>query len=324
MTPAPAWTEVCARCGRSWTLGDLLWRCRCGGLLDLVGPGGPPPGLDWSEPPTPLVEAGAGIWLKADYELPTGSFKARGASAMIAGASSVGVRRVVVDSSGNAGRAAAFYAGAAGMTAEIFVPAATDARKVSAIESLGASVVVVPGDREATAAAAQARLREGGAWYASHAYQPLFFHGVKGLAAELHAQLGAPPATVVVPAGNGTLVLGLWLGFRELGRVPALVAVQASRCAPLAGMRPAGPTAATGIAVASPPRAMQVRAGVVASGGKVVTVSEDEIGAARLDLEGRGFDVESTGAVGWAAWQAGLVPDRGPTVIVLTGRPNPG
>ena len=324
MTPAPAWTEVCARCGRTWSIADRRWRCRCGGLLDLVGPGGPTPGLAWSEPPTPLVEAGAGVWLKADYELPTGSFKARGAAAMIAGAASVGVEHVVVDSSGNAGRAAAFYARAAGMSAEVFVPAGTDPKKVSGIESLGASVVMVPGDREATAAAAQVRLGESGAWYASHVYQPLFFHGVKGLAAELNAQLGGPPATVVVPAGNGTLVLGLWLGFRELGRVPTLIAVQASRCAPLAGRHPDGPTAAAGIAIAAPPRAAQVRAAVLASGGRVVTVDEDAIEAARRDLAGRALEVESTGAVAWAAWQAGLVPGPGPAVIVLTGRANPG
>ena len=109
--------------------------------------------------------------------------------------------------------------------------------------------------------AARATVERTGAWYASHVYRPAFVHGVKTLAFELWEQLGGrSPGRVVVPAGNGTLVLGLYLGFRELadrghiGHLPAIVAVQAERCAPLAGRRPAGPTAATGIAIAHPPR----------------------------------------------------------------------
>ncbi len=149
-------------------------------------------------------------------------------------------------------------------------------------------------------------------------------HGVKTLAYELWEQLGGPPGRVVVPAGNGTLVLGLWLGFRELGargyvpRLPAIVAVQAERCAPLAGRRPAGPTAATGIAIAHPPRGGEARAAIVASGGAVVTVSEEELESACRDLAGMGIRVEPTAATAWAA---ALPPDRrdGATVIVLTG-----
>jgi threonine synthase len=298
----------------------------------LPAAGGVEPGqITLGEKTTSLVAAGTGTWLKLDYELPTGSFKARGAAVMIGLGKGLGARRVIVDSSGNAGKAAAAYAGAAGLAAEIHVPAATDPDKVAAMRSFGATVVVDPGDRAAASAAARARVDAGAGWYASHVHQPAFHHGVKTLAFELVDQLGGAPATVVVPAGNGTLVLGLWIGFAELlqaGRIgsrPVIVAVQASRCAPLAGSRPTGATMATGIAIADPPRSAQIRAAVMASNGVVVVVDEDAIGSAVDDLAGRNIHVEPTGAVGWAGLghlrrgpAAGAA--RPPVVVVLTGR----
>jgi threonine synthase len=270
---------------------------------------------------TPLVSIRPGLWGKLEYVSPTGSFKDRGAAVLMSVAAGMGVERVVVDSSGNAGRAVAAYAARAAIPAEVYVPGSTAAAKVAAIGAFGASVVVVPGDRAAAATRAQAAVAASGAWYASHVYRPEFVHGVKTLAFELCEQLGGPPGTVVVPAGNGTLVVGLWLGFRELAAgLPRIVAVQAERCAPLAGLAPGGPTAASGIAVAAPPRQTEVRAAVLATGGSVVTVPEEALEPAGADLARRGLPVEPTAAAAWAALPAlGASPE--PVVVVLTGRP---
>jgi threonine synthase len=345
---------VCRRCGRLWPLADPAWRCRCGGLFDLLGPSRDPldtspgwslwryravlpvvgDGSAWQnvslgEGLTPLVPVRPGLWCKLEYPSPTGSFKDRGAAVMMALAVAGGARRVVADSSGNAGRAVAAYAARAGIPADVFVPAGTAPHRVAAIEAFGARAVVVEGDRSAAAGAALGAVAAGGAWYASHVYRPEFVHGVKTLAFELWEQLDEPPRAVVVPAGNGTLVQGLWLGFRELaacGRarsVPAIVAVQAERCAPLAGMPPAGPTAASGIAIPHPPRLGEVRATVLASGGQVVTVPEEALAPARAELAGMGMAVEPTAAAAWAAAShvqpAALPP--GPVVVVLSGGP---
>jgi threonine synthase len=351
---APGWLERCSRCGRALRLEELRWCCACGGLLDFqprpvdpipegrAMPGmwryaaalpsvgdGRPGRVSLGEEATAAISVAPALWLKLEGSLPTGSFKARGAATMIGVAAGLGVNRVVVDSSGNAGAAVAAYSAAAGIGAEIFVPEATDPGKAAAIAGYGGDVLTVPGDRAETARAARARLSSGDAWYASHVYQPAFHHGVKTLAFELHEQIpGVDTGTVVVPAGNGTLVLGLWIGFRELqacGRVagvPALVAVQAERCAPLAGLAPSGPTAATGIAISSPPRGGQVRAAVVASAGRVVTVDEAAIGRAMSSLARVGVEVEATAATAWAGMAVldkagiGLTP---PTVIVVSG-----
>ena len=275
---------------------------------------------------TPLVELKPGVLAKMEQVSPTGSFKDRGAAVMVSLAAGAGEGTVVADSSGNAGKAVAAYAARAGIAAEIFVPAGTSPAKTASASANGATVVEVDGGREAAARAAVERLEAGDAWYASHVYQASFVHGVKTIAFELFEQLGGrAPGTVLVPAGNGTLVQGLWLGFSELARFhrcacPRIVACQSDRFAALAGATPTGePTAASGIAISRPPRLGQVRAALVASSGTVVRVAEEAILEAQDSLSRLGVAVEPTGAAAWAALPAaGQLP--GPVVVVLSGR----
>ncbi|MEO3810083.1 pyridoxal-phosphate dependent enzyme [Sphaerisporangium sp. B11E5] len=332
---------ICA-CGRSYPPAAARWRCECGGPLDLA----PVPltwtpdldddtlwryagalvlpdlGLTLGEGLTPLIRATSdgepGLLLKVEYASPTGSFKDRGAVMLVTLARLLGAGRVVADSSGNAGTAVAAYAARAGLRAEIFVPEGTSGKKLQQIRGHGAEVTVVQGSREDTAAAAAARVEETGAFYASHVYNPYFHDGVKTYALEIFERLGGTaPATLVLPAGNGTLVIGAYLGFaalRDAGlveRVPRIVAVQAERCAPVAAayaagereVRPVrpGPTVAEGIAIAAPVRGPRVLEIVRETGGAVVTVTEDEIAAAHAALAARGLWVEPTGAVAYAA-----------------------
>ena len=277
---------------------------------------------------TPLVEIQPGVMAKLEQVAPTGSFKDRGTAVLISLASDLGARAVVADSSGNAGKSVAAYAARAGLAAEIFVPTGTPQAKTAAAEASGARVVIVDGDRAAAADAARTRVDNTSSFYATHVHQPVFVHGVKTIAFEIWEQLaGASPATVIVPAGNGTLVQGMWLGFNELraagrvGKLPRIVAVQAERCAPLAGLPPSElPTAAAGIAISKPPRAGQVRAAVLASSGSVLTVAEDDLTDAQADLAERGISVEITSAAVWAAWRANGDSLERPAVVVLTGR----
>ena len=75
--------------------------------------------------------------------------------------------------------------------------------------------MLVPGRRsDATTAARQAA--EGGAAYASHAYLPHNIAGYATCAYEICEQLGVAPVRVIVPAGQGGLLLGLGRGFRAL------------------------------------------------------------------------------------------------------------
>ncbi|GAA3811238.1 pyridoxal-phosphate dependent enzyme [Sphaerisporangium flaviroseum] len=329
-------------CGRRPTPSVERWRCDCGGLLDL-----PAAAVTWSprrgdhslwryqdaiavpgrelslgEGMTPLVGASPdgeeGVRLKVEYASPTGSFKDRGAVMLVALARLLGATRLVADSSGNAGTAVAAYAARAGLAAEIFVPAGTSDKKLLQIRGHGAQVTVVDGSREDTARAAVERVEATGAFYASHVYNPYFYEGTKTYALEVFEQLGeTAPATLVLPAGNGTLVLGAYLGFAGLraaglvDRLPRVVVVQAQRCAPLAAAFAAGredvepvtpeATVAEGIAIAAPPRGTRILEIVRETGGAVVTVTEEEIARAHAALAAQGLWVEPTGAVSYAA-----------------------
>jgi threonine synthase len=293
---------------------------------------------------TPLVAIEDGLRLKLDFLMPTLSFKDRGSVVLVAKAAELGVRRLVADSSGNAGASIAAYAARAGIAAEVFVPGTTSEKKVAQLRGYGATVQRVPGSRADAAAAAIDRVQATGAFYASHVYNPLFHHGTKTFAFELWEQLGGRlPGTVLVPAGNGTLLIGASIGFKELAAAglttgsPRLVAVQAERCAPLAqaaSAAPLGPgrlrpepvtavmgeTAAEGIAIATPARLEQMLEVISESGGTVLTATEAGIASARGALSAKGIDVEPTAAVtyaGWLEWPD--APAASSTVLAMTG-----
>ena len=346
----------CAACGRGYALEELAWRCTaCHGVLDLAGftpvmppaavlagrppalwryaealPAAEPAGISLGEGMTPVVAAPGlpGVLLKVDYMMPTGSFKDRGAVLLAALARRLAVPRMIADSSGNAGTAIAAYAARAGIPCEVYVPAATSPGKVAQLRAYGAAVCQVPGSREDAAVAAMEAAGQPGTFYASHVYHPFFLHGTKTYVLELWEQLGGTlPAVLVLPAGNGTLVLGAYLACRELlgqgliSRLPAIAAVQAAGCAPLAsafrrGLAAPGdaagePTIAEGIAIARPARGAQVLDAVRGTGGTIVTVTDDQVRAAHAGLARAGLYVEPTAAACWAALRAGLI-DAGP------------
>jgi len=347
-------TLTCAACGVAYPLQDLAWRCgSCGGVLDLSGftatvpdpavlkdrsptlwryaealPVGDAGGVSMGEGMTPLVTAphGAPAMLKVDYLMPTGSFKDRGAVLLVALARALGVSQMVADSSGNAGTAIAAYGARAGIACDVYVPGATSPGKVAQLRAYGATVHLVEGTREDTASAAAVAADQPGVFYASHVYNPFFLHGTKTYVFEAWEQFGGRlPEVLVLPVGNGTLVLGCYLGCRELlaqgliDQLPAIVAVQAEGCAPLAraaslGLTSpvdvaSGGTIAEGIAIARPARGAQILAAVADTGGTFVTVDDDQIRAAHADLALAGLYVEPTAAVCWAALRAGLGGD---------------
>lgn len=269
-------------------------------------------------PLLPLDRQQSKVLVKVDYQMPTLSFKDRGAVVLIAKAKSLGAKKLVQDSSGNAGTSVAAYAARADMSCTIFVPDSTSPKKIAQIKAHGAAVKLVPSSREDTATAAMEAANQKGNFYASHVYNPLFYQGTKTYAFELWEQLGKAPDVLILPVGNGTLLLGCYYGFLDLQRaglietLPRFVAVQAERCAPLAkafeiGETKAKPvanggTVAEGIAIAAPARHQQILGAVYATGGVIVTVQEEEIAPARATLAAKGYYVEPTTAINYAAY----------------------
>ncbi|MFG2878527.1 threonine synthase [Streptomyces sp. NPDC048337] len=282
---------------------------------------------------TPMVPLGERVHAKLDFLMPTLSFKDRGAVMLAELARRLAPERVVADSSGNAGTSVAAYCARAGLDCEVFVPEGTSEKKTEQMRAHGAVVRVVPGGREAAAEAARGAADGPGVFYASHVFNPYFLHGTKTYVYEVWEEMGGRlPEALVVPVGNGTLLLGAALAVEELARrgvrAPALIAVQAEAVSPLASAFAAGaedaspvpqlPTLAEGIAIPAPPRARQILAAVRKSGGTFLTVSDERLREAQRDLARRGLFVEPTAAACWAAVGPSAPDDplRGRTAVL--------
>ena len=172
--------------------------------------------------------------------------------------------------------------------------------------------------------------------YASHGYLPFNLPGYATAAYEIYEQMGGKaPGTLLVPAGQGGLLLGMLRGFRTLQerglivKLPRFVGVQARACAPLWALHTYGadglrmvaevPTVAEGIRVRFPLRGDAVLKAVESSGGMFLSVDEEEILPGRDQLARRGFYVEATSAVIWPAFNQVMSRLPGPFVAVLTG-----
>jgi threonine synthase len=314
---------------------NSLWRYRAALPVPVAAP------ITMGEGRTPLVARtlhGAEALLKCEFQMPTGSFKDRGASVMLSILRQQGVGAVLEDSSGNGGAAVSGYAAAGGMRATIMTPASTSPAKTVQMRAYGATVELVPGTRQDTSDAAERRASQ--IFYASHNWHPFFLHGTKTLAYELWEDLGfAAPDNVIVPCGAGSNVLGCGIGFGELLRagqiaaLPRIFAAQPANCAPIAAAFQAGettpvevaitPTIAEGTAIAKPIRLTEVIGTLLESEGGAVMVSEAEIAAALFDLARVGLYVEPTCAQVVPAFakllaSGAITPDQR-TVLVLTG-----
>jgi threonine synthase len=274
------------------------------------------------------------LYLKCEFQNPTGSFKDRGAAVLVSALTAVGVTEAIEDSSGNAGAAFAAYAARAGLSARIFIPDYASGPKRRQIESYGAEVVRILGPRSTTTEKTLSEAEEG-AVYASHAYLPHVIAGFATIAFELYEELGQEPSAVVVPVGQGTLLLGLSRGFKALERagvvdqIPRLIGVQARACAPLwsvfhggaAGLTwtSEGETQAEGIRILQPLRGDAVLQAVEESGGTMVVVEEEEIAQGRNALGSQGLYVEPTSAVVWSGVRQIIADHPDPVVAILTG-----
>jgi len=193
------------------------------------------PVLDVGAELEPAGDGSAGVILKLELLQVTGSFKARGAFAMLIGAD-VPEAGVVAASGGNFGLALAHAARELGHRARIFVPATSPSEKIDGLASLGAQVEVVDGFYPEALAASERHIASTGAMRA-HAYDlPANILGAATLGMELEAQIGLPD-TILVAVGGGGLIGGIAAWFTDRARI---IAVETAGTACLHAARAAG------------------------------------------------------------------------------------
>ncbi|MEM3700557.1 MAG: pyridoxal-phosphate dependent enzyme [Candidatus Bathyarchaeia archaeon] len=288
---------------------------------------------------TPLVKFSENVYFKLENLNPTGSFKDRGSTVLFSA-----IHRLVKaaggyiseDSSGNAGASMAAYAARAGLKAKIYVPENVSGPKFNQIQFYGAEVVKVSGSR--CKVAEEAQKAEKGKFYVGHILHPLFRDGIRSLAYEIAEQFGwSVPKRIYFPVSAGTLLLGVIDGLKHLINsniiegMPKIVACQTQQVSPLyhkfKNLDYTPPEKITSIADAlvsvNPPLLRLMAKKLREADGDAVMVDENEIYRAFMELAGKGFFVEPSSAVAYAAYQKQLLEDakarKEKTLIILTG-----
>jgi threonine synthase len=299
-----------------------MWR-----FLELLPAADPGAIVSLGEGFTPVLrldECAAGfreLWLKDEGLNPTGTFKARGASAGVTRARELGITEIAMPTAGNAGGAWAAYAARAGLTAHIVMP--VDAPEINKREAwaCGADVRLVRGlISDAGQIVNRACARYG--WFdASTLKEPYRIEGKKTMGLELAEQFAwRPPEVIIYPAGGGVGLIGMWKAFDELRALgwmdgdvrPRLVAVQAEGCRPIVQAWEAGAeqsefwqnadTIAAGIRVPKALGDFIVLRAMRETDGLAIAVSDEEILQAMHELAaGEGLLVCPEGAATLAA-----------------------
>ena len=334
--------HLCPKCGmpllarydlnaaRAWKRDSLvgreatMWRYR--ELMPLFEGEAP---LTLGEGWTPLIHAKRlgrtlgmdRLFIKDESLNPTNSFKARGLAAAVTKAWHLGAKTLSVPSAGNAANAMAAYAAAAGLGAKVFMPKDVKVPFIRECELYGADVTLVDGlITDAGRIAAEQGKPLG--WYdVSTLKEPYRIEGKKTMGYEVGEQLGWNfPDWIIYPTGGGTGMVGMWKAFEEMeaigwkqpGRRPKMVSVQAEHCAPIvkafdegkerSDLFPNARTVADGLRVPKAIGDFLVLRAVRESGGTALAVSDREMVDAMREI-GRMQGV-SAAPEGGAAFQA--------------------
>lgn len=284
---------------------NSLWRYR-----DVLPVRDPDPAFSLGEGMTPLVglpalsrALDARILMKDESLVPTGSFKARGAAVGVARARELGVRGIKMPTNGNAGAAWALYAARAGLRSVIAMPEDAPLITREEVEASGAELRIVPG----TIADAAKAISDVDLFDASTLREPYRIEGKKTMGYEIVEQLGwRVPDVIVYPTGGGVGLIGIHKALDEMrelgwidGRLPRLVAVQSTGCAPIVRAFDEGAaesvfwdnayTSAFGINVPKPLGDFIILRAISETGGTAIAVDDRQILADRAEcarLEG--------------------------------------
>ena len=282
-----------------------VWR-----YSEALPPCAPSARVTLNEGGTPLIRSanlGASVGLnrlhvKIEGLNPTGSFKDRGMTVTVSRAKSLGAKVLVCASTGNTSASLAAYAARARMLSVVALPAGkVAAGKLTQAVVYGSRVLRVAGGFDEALALAMKASSEVKGVYLVNSLNPYRIEGQKTVAYEIYEQLGRTvPDCVVLPVGNAGNISAAWRGFKELFEwgiarsLPRMIGVQAEGASPIARAVALGAdrvdpwetpeTIASAIRIGNPVSWRKALSAIRDSQGTAVTVTDDEILAARNNL----------------------------------------
>ncbi len=250
----------------------------------------------------------ASLCLKHEGENPTGSFKDRGMTAGVSIARRLGMDRVACASTGNTSASMASYAAVAGMKAYVFIPEGNIAYgKLSQALAYGARTIQVDGDFDVAMELVEKICVDNGI-YLLNSLNPFRIEGQKAIGWELMQDLDwVVPDWLVLPGGNLGNSSAIYKAFQEMKdlgfikHLPRFAVIQAHGANPLfTAFRTHSPltpvtnaqTRATAIKIGHPVSWKKSMRAVVATGGVVEEVTDQEILDAKAKVDASGIGAE--------------------------------
>jgi threonine dehydratase len=265
----------------------------------------------------------AQVYLKVESDLPTSSFKPRGAFyALLTTAKQRTLTGVVAASTGNHGAAVAYAARFAKLPATIFLPENPNPVKRTRIVGLG-GWVIERGDVSLSTQAAAAFAREHGHYFLDDATDPFVPVGTATIACEILDEIPRPDV-IFVPMGDTALIRGVATEAKRRHPAVRVIGVQAEQAPAYARSWEQGrvivtdtcDTIADGLATRRPHEA-NVNA-IRELVDEVRLVSErDLLNAIRVLLLDEHIVAEAAGAAATAAFLHDASGYAGQTVVLL-------
>ncbi|NWF67921.1 MAG: threonine synthase [Chloroflexi bacterium] len=284
---------------------------------------------------TPLVKSQAlaatlglkHLYIKDERQGPTGSFKDRQATVAISALRELGVKELVVASTGNVAISYAAYCARVGIKLWAFFPSLTPGEKMRECALYGAEVIKTTGTYDQTKELAARFAKTKGVFLDRGIKSVAAIEAMKTMAYEIAEQLSAEigdgqqwraPDWFIQGVSGGMGPIGVGKGFREMldfgliDSMPKMGIVQAAGCAPMVeaferGQRVATPvenpmTIITTLATGNPGRAYELLYDYVQEyGGHFVSASDDEAyNAIRIAARYDGISVEPATGVSFA------------------------
>ncbi len=296
---------------------------------------------------TPLVRAagldavaGCNVYVKDECENPTGSYKDRGSAVAVSKAIERGTETVGTVSYGNMAMSTAAHAASLGRDCVVLVPDEIQAVRLELIAQYGPTIVQVEGDYGKLYPDALT-LNETLPVEFLLGDVPSRISGYKTALYEIYESI--TPDAIVLPTSSGGFASGIWRGVRDLEAAgvlstpPRLYLVQTAASDPItrayraghedvAAMDPAEieETIAHSIGNPDPPSGARALAAARATGGEILSVTDEEIERAKRQFaRAGGFCVEPASATPLAGVEKlserGLVERDEQVVLIPTG-----
>lgn len=247
----------------------------------------------------------SGIYIKDETRNPTGTFIDRGSAVLVSYVKSRDLRSLVIPSLGDLGISIGAYSKRAGLHTTVYLTKNLPVSKYYQTLLLADSVRIRDDYQSILNEIQRTRLKH---IVTVYPWDPRLVAGYRTLVYEIANDL-KDVQTVVVPIGNGVLLLSVWYAFQDLGLSPVIIGVKGAEIHPMI----------MDIAVERSKLLDLALSVVKESGGKIISVSVKnalEVSYMLAVLEG--FLLEPAGASTLSA----LISDsslEAPVVLITTG-----